>query len=58
MKTHLLKALLATILLVLGLTKASAAIDPSARAGTTLQEMASAPACDLPCVGSACDYLE
>ncbi len=57
MKSHLLKALLATVLLTFGLTKASAAIDPSARAGTTLQEMSSAPACEMPCT-SSCNYVE
>lgn len=54
MKTHLLKALLATILLALGLTKASAAVDPSVQhAQNVTGQMTPDAACMM-----SCHYLE
>ncbi len=58
MKSHLLKALLATVLLALGLTKASAAFDPSVH-NSRVDSTQTAPegAC-IACGGTACNYLE
>lgn len=53
MKTKILKALLATILLTLGLSKASAVLDPSAPANTNEPvKMAGGIPCTV-----ACNYL-
>jgi hypothetical protein len=56
MKTKILKAFLATLLLTLGLSKASAVLDPSAPANTNDPvKMAGGVPCTTCC--ESCNYL-